>query len=104
MIAGPEAPGLVDGVLDELRLVGHALAEATTYHPYAAVRDVVPALELVVRETDPNLGFRLLLRCLSRYWIEIDRTTYDRYVDLGKEFGLGEHVVEACAFLMHPQD
>ncbi|MFI6849699.1 hypothetical protein OG535_40630 [Kitasatospora sp. NBC_00085] len=65
---------------------------------------MLPALELAVRHADPNLGFRLLLRCLSRYWVEIDRATYGRYVALGEFFRLGEHVVEACAFLIRDQD
>ncbi|MFI6448527.1 hypothetical protein [Kitasatospora sp. NPDC050543] len=107
----PEAPAsgtvpqaLTDAVLEELHLIGPALADATTSHPYAAVPDVVPALELTVREVDPNLGFRLLLRCLSRYWIPLDHRTYDRYTNLGRQFGFGEHVVGACDFLLKLQD
>ncbi|MFE2915238.1 hypothetical protein ACFXI0_32825 [Kitasatospora indigofera] len=96
--------GLTDAVLDELHLIGPALANATTSHPYAAVPDVVPALEITIRDVDPNLGFRMLLRCLSRYWIPLDHASYDRYTNLGRQFSLGEYVVGACDFLLKLPD
>ncbi len=104
LITGTVSQALADAVFDELHLIGPMLADATTSHPYAAVPEVVPALELTARSVDPDLGFRLLLRCLSRYWVPIDPPTYGRYTDLGRQFGFGEYIVSACDFLVKPQD
>ncbi|MDH6125930.1 hypothetical protein [Kitasatospora sp. GP82] len=61
---------------------------------------VVPALDLAIREVGPDLGFRLLLRCLSQYWAPIDRSTYERYTAMGRKFGYGDQLVPVVDFLV----
>lgn len=69
--------------------------EATSAnHSYSAVPYVVPTLERVVTEVDPELGFRLFLRAMKAFFVPISDATYDRYVALGKLLGLDEAVVD----------
>jgi len=56
--------------------------------------EVVAALERVVVEVDPDLGFRLFLRVMKAYPVTITQTRYLRYHELGERFGYNEFVVD----------
>jgi hypothetical protein len=96
--AAPEPvmdPEMRDAVVTEIREVAPALAEATVTSPYAApLPEVVPALERIVTEADADLGFRLFLRALKAYFVEIDEGRLYRFRALGERFGYHELVVE----------
>ncbi|MFJ8947913.1 hypothetical protein ACIRG4_32475 [Streptomyces sp. NPDC102395] len=101
--AGPVADrAMTEAVLTEIRSVAESLEEACAHHSYNAVADVVPALEQVVTEADPDLGYRLLLRVMKAYFIPISEARYERYLALGEEFGLGEDVVDDGDFNIWP--
>jgi hypothetical protein len=94
------APGeLAEPVLDELRLVGSALAAATASKD-PQVSGLVPARELIITTAGPDLGFRLLLRILAKYWVPIDRPQYDRMLALGEALDYGEDLVNDVHFLV----
>lgn len=85
---------LTDAVLTELRAVAQELGAATTRQDHRAVPGVVPALELVVTEVDPDLGFRLFLRVMKVYLVPVSESQYVRYHELGERFGYNEFVVD----------
>lgn len=87
-------PELMDAVLAEVRALAPELDRATAGHPYYGVPEVVPSLERVVTEVDPDLGFRLFLRVLKAYLIPISEAQHLRYRDLGESFGYNEFVVD----------
>ncbi|MGW1726411.1 hypothetical protein ACWCQK_26170 [Streptomyces sp. NPDC002306] len=72
-------------VLSELRVIAPIL-EATGD---AVVREGVQALEQVMTEADPDLGFRILLRFVDGYDITVTGAQYARYERLGELFGCG---------------
>ncbi|MGW0585593.1 hypothetical protein ACWD25_59250 [Streptomyces sp. NPDC002920] len=96
--AAPEPvtdPELRSAVLAEIREVASALTEATLTSLYAdPLPDVVPALERIVADADADLGFRLFLRVLKAYFVEIDEGRLYRFCALGERFGYHELVVE----------
>jgi AcrR family transcriptional regulator len=101
--AGPPTPiaeTLTGAVLDELLLVGPALTRAVMVRGDGAVSGAVPALERVVAQVDPDLGFRLLLRALDSFWVPVERAQYDRMRALGERFGYGEFLVSGIDFLV----
>ncbi|MEV6726697.1 hypothetical protein AB0M94_37905 [Streptomyces xanthochromogenes] len=80
-------------VLDEIGQAGPALTAADQFNPYGSVPDIVPALEHLVSETDPDLGFRLFLRALKALWIPITSGQLARFEAIGESFGYNEAVV-----------
>ncbi|MFF5155295.1 hypothetical protein ACFY3N_03295 [Streptomyces sp. NPDC000348] len=89
----PEPP--VDGplreaVLAEIREAAPAVAAAVR----ADGAEVVTALEQVVVEVDPDLGFRLFLRVLKAHLVPVTESRYLRYHELGERFGYHELVVD----------
>jgi hypothetical protein len=98
-IPTPAPDELVEAVLDEVRLVGPALAVAAASKD-PQVSGLVPALELIVTTAGPDLGFRLLLRILAAYRVPIDRPRYDRMIALGEALGYGEFLVTDVHFLV----
>ncbi|AYG78259.1 hypothetical protein DWB77_00366 [Streptomyces hundungensis] len=80
-------------VLDEIRQSGPALIAADQVNPYGSVPGVVPALQHLTSETDPDLGFRLFLRALKALWIPITSGQLARYEEIGNRFGYNEAVV-----------
>ncbi|MBD0744858.1 hypothetical protein [Streptomyces sp. CBMA152] len=88
---GPVPNGLGEDVLSEIRSVRAALEAATIRD---GIRDVVPTLEQVVTQVDPDLGFRLFLRVMKAYRVPIGETQHDRYHELGETFGYNEFVVD----------
>jgi DNA-binding cell septation regulator SpoVG len=97
-VAHPQAsawdPELRDAVLAEVRALAPELDRATADHPYYGVPEVVPSLERVVTEVDPDLGFRLFLRVLKAYLVPISESQHLRYRELGERFEYNEFVVD----------
>ncbi|ATW48374.1 hypothetical protein [Streptomyces peucetius] len=87
-------PELRDAVLAEVRTIATELEHTTADHPYYGVPEVVPSLERVVTEADPDLGFRLFLRVLKAYLVPISESQHLRYRELGERFGYNEFVVD----------
>ncbi|MEU9010543.1 hypothetical protein AB0D12_12280 [Streptomyces sp. NPDC048479] len=87
-------PELRDAVLAEVRTIATELEHTTADHPYYGVPEVVPALERLVTEVDPDLGFRLFLRVLKAYVVPISESQHLRYRELGERFGYNEFVVD----------
>lgn len=58
------------------------------------------ALEQVVSEVDPDLGFRLFLPVLLALGMPLTEERYARYKALGERFGYGEfHVSQVEGFI-----
>jgi hypothetical protein len=87
-------PELRDQVLAEIRAVGPQLAAAASERGPLMVPDVVPALERVAADVDPDLGYRLFLRAMKVYMVTISEARYVRYLELGELFGYNEFVVD----------
>ncbi|MBC3840722.1 hypothetical protein GXW82_11910 [Streptacidiphilus sp. 4-A2] len=91
----PADEGLRDAVLAELDGVGPALTQAVVTSLYAApLPDLVPALRRVVTDVDHDLGFRLLLRTLRAYFVDVSEARNQRLVTLGERFGYHELIVD----------
>ncbi|PKV82808.1 hypothetical protein [Streptomyces sp. TLI_146] len=91
---GPARDELREEVLAEIRTVRPGVEAATGTHPYHPVSDVVSALEQVVTQVDPDLGFRLFLRIMKVYQVPISESRYDRYHELGQRFSYNEFLVD----------
>ncbi|WP_328668190.1 hypothetical protein OG905_13370 [Streptomyces sp. NBC_00322] len=99
----PDLGDLKDAVLAEVRAIAPELEHTTADHPYYGVPEVVPALERVVTEVDPDLGFRLFLRVLKAYLVYISESQHLRYRDLGERFGYNESVVDDGTLQLMPR-
>ncbi|MGW1543784.1 hypothetical protein ACWCPM_26690 [Streptomyces sp. NPDC002309] len=91
--APPEPPAdgpLREAVLREIREAAPAVVDAVR----GGGVEVVGALEQVVVQVDPDLGFRLLLRVLKAHLVPITESRYLRYHELGELFGYHELVVD----------
>jgi hypothetical protein len=85
----------VDGPLKEAVLAEiRESAPAVTAAVRAGGAEVVAALEQVVVQADPDLGFRLFLRVLKAYLVPVTESRYLRYHELGERFGYHELVVD----------
>ncbi|MEU0372367.1 hypothetical protein ABZ070_19275 [Streptomyces sp. NPDC006283] len=96
-------PELRDAVLAEVRTIASELERTTADDPYYAVPEVVPSLERVVIEVDPDLGFRLFLRVLKAYLVPISESQHLRYRVLGERFGYNEFVVDDGTLQVMPR-
>ncbi|PWI18057.1 hypothetical protein DI272_30835 [Streptomyces sp. Act143] len=100
--APPAPPGPVAEVLRELRDLAPELADRSVqpmWHPVPGAA-VVRALEEVVAEVDPDLGFRLFLRALVAMAVPLSEERYARLLALGERFGYGEfHVSQVDGFV-----
>ncbi|TXL90353.1 hypothetical protein [Streptomyces sp. IB2014 016-6] len=103
---GPHSEDVVDGspyfdlmgrVVGEIDAVGLALSEAVSVDSPTATAS---ALRACAVDISPELAFRVLLRGLMEYSIEIDRDDYLRFEELGKRFSYGEFVVARISFLV----
>ncbi|MDO0914517.1 hypothetical protein QQM39_27895 [Streptomyces sp. DT2A-34] len=98
----PVRTELADEVLRELHDVAPELASSTIQPHWQGVTgsDAARALEQVVVQVDPDLGFRLFLRVLLALWMPLTEERYARYHALGERFGLGEfHVSLVDGFI-----
>ncbi|MGW1543785.1 hypothetical protein ACWCPM_26695 [Streptomyces sp. NPDC002309] len=89
-------------VLRELREAAPATAgKAISPHwqPVPATQ-AMAALEDVVRQVDPDLGFRLFVRLLIVLSVPLTPEQYERYRAIGERFGYGEHHVEEIEHLV----
>jgi hypothetical protein len=96
-------PALSDAVLAEVRAIAPELERATGGHPHRRVPEVVVALERVVTEVDPDLGFRLFLRVLKAYVVPISESQHLRYLELGERFDYNESVVDDGTLQFSPR-
>jgi hypothetical protein len=85
-VGGP----IEEAVLAQIRDAAPALRDAVR----AGGIEVVAALEQVVEEADPDLGFRLFLRVLKAYLVPVTETQYVRYHEIGERLGYNEFVVD----------
>ncbi|MGK3944079.1 hypothetical protein ABK046_37335 [Streptomyces caeruleatus] len=93
-----------DVILRELRDTAPALTEAVHDSPWFGAdtspwfelsESAAPALERIVTEVDPDLGFRLLLRTVRTYSVPVTDARLTRYMALGKELGYGRrHIAD----------
>lgn len=88
----PTRAELTDEVLRELRDLAPELASITLQPHWQNIPGaaVVRALEQVVAQVDPDLGFRLFLRVLLALWMPLTKERYARYQALGERFGYGK--------------
>ncbi|GHH24704.1 hypothetical protein [Streptomyces lanatus] len=93
----PVRADLADEVLRELREIAPELVTREVqphWHPIPGAV-VARALEQVVTQVDPDLGFRMFLRALVALGMFLTRARLARYKALGERFGYGEfHVTE----------
>ncbi|AEN12435.1 MULTISPECIES: hypothetical protein [unclassified Streptomyces] len=102
--ARPGHPELRPAVLDEIRAVGPALAEAGMTSLHAdPLPGLVPALERAVAEVGADLGFRLFLRALQAYFVRISGTTHQRLLALGERLGHNRFVVDDGCLNVWPE-
>ncbi|MGA5192316.1 hypothetical protein [Streptomyces exfoliatus] len=93
------ADSAADDVVREIQAARSALTEEIRNRRGYELEGVVPALEQVATEVDPDLGFRLFLRVMIAYWVPISRDQYDRYLAMGERFGYGRFHVDDAEFL-----
>ncbi|MGW5259009.1 hypothetical protein ACWERW_40135 [Streptomyces sp. NPDC004012] len=109
---GPASAEQTDRVLQELRQSAPALTNSIHNSPWYGASTspwfelsgvAVPALEQVVTQVDPDLGFRLLLGLLRAYSVPVSEERYARYVDLGERLGYGRYPVLELQDLVLPE-
>lgn len=89
--SGPPAGGpLKEAVLEEIHEVAPVMRDAIG----ARGNEAITALEQLVAEVDPDLGFRFFLRVLKAHLVPITEAQYLRYHELGERFGFHELVVD----------
>ncbi|MFD5874455.1 hypothetical protein [Streptomyces sp. NPDC060322] len=94
-LPGPSVYGALEGeVLARIEEAAPAVREAVARAPFRSVPDVVPSLERLVSDVDPDLGFRLFLRVMKVYAVSITWSQYEGYVGLGGRFGYHAEVVD----------
>ncbi|MFG2802750.1 PI-PLC domain-containing protein [Streptomyces pseudovenezuelae] len=87
----PGTPAVV--VVDEGAMKAKVLAEVPAVSGLLIGPQLASALARVVAEVDADLGFRLLLRVLKAYGVQVDLEHHDRYREIGEEFGYPEPLV-----------
>ncbi|NUT28221.1 MAG: hypothetical protein HOV84_20260 [Streptomyces sp.] len=106
-VPGPvraELAGLAEEVLCELRDLAGELSSRTIQPHWQGVPGAAAAraLEQVVVQVDPDLGFRLFLRVLLALWMPLTKEQYGRYQALGERLGYGEfHVSLVDQFIQN---
>ncbi|MGZ9933465.1 hypothetical protein ACXNSR_26730 [Streptomyces sp. NC-S4] len=89
----PVRTDLAEDVLGEIRGPVLAALDEATADPQGRVSGAVAALERVVAEVDPDLGFRLFLRSIVGFRVPITDVQYTGYRALGDRFGYGDHLL-----------
>jgi hypothetical protein len=98
----PAHTELADTVLREIRETAPAVADKAVsphWQPIPAA-EAMAALEQVVRQVDPDLGFRLFLRLLRVLSVPVTRGQYERYQAIGERFGYGKYHVDEVEHLV----
>ncbi|MFJ5288174.1 hypothetical protein [Streptomyces sp. NPDC088348] len=83
--------GLRTAVLDQIRPVADEPERAAAKR---SVPGVVPALKQVVGEACADLGYRLFLRAMKAYSVEISEERCETFVALGERFGYPEFLAD----------
>lgn len=78
-------------VLEQIGAVADALEQAAVQ---SSVPGLVPALEQTVAEACVDLGYRLFLRAMKAYFVEIDEERCEAFTALGERFGYPEFLVD----------
>ncbi|WKK22813.1 hypothetical protein QZH56_29285 [Streptomyces olivoreticuli] len=78
-------------VLEQIRPVVGELEQAALKAP---VPSVVPALEQVASKACADLGYRLFLRAMKAYRVEISEERCEAFIALGERFGYPEFLVD----------
>lgn len=103
-VVPPARTELAQEVLRELREVMASCADRAVspdWRPIPAT-ECLAALEQVVAEVDPDLGFRLFLRVLTVLSVPLTEEQYTRYVGIGARLGYGEyHVFQMEDLISH---
>ncbi|WP_229833741.1 hypothetical protein [Streptomyces xantholiticus] len=103
-VTPPIRSDLTDVVLREVR-EARPLLEDRTVSPHwqgIAGPTAAQAIEEVIGQVDPDLGFRLFLRLLTVLSVPLTAEQYSRYHALGEQFGYGEfHVGELEVLVRH---
>ncbi|MER6494898.1 hypothetical protein [Streptomyces griseorubiginosus] len=81
----PGRPAVV--LVDEGATKERVLAEVPAVSGSPVGPQVASALARIVTEVDADLGFRLLLRVMKAYRVQVDLEPYDRYREIGERFG-----------------
>ncbi|PJM98612.1 hypothetical protein CG740_34800 [Streptomyces sp. CB01201] len=84
-------PVMREAVLQEMRSVAGDLEREASK---AAVPSLVPALEAVVIEACADLGYRLFLRAMKAYFVEITSARCEALTALGEAFRYPEFLVD----------
>lgn len=96
----PALPGLsvygaLEGeVLARIEEAAPAVRVAVARVPYRSVPEVVPSLERLVSDVDPDLGYRLFLRVMRVYAVSITWSRFEGCLGLGGRFGCNAEVVD----------
>ncbi|MDH2391789.1 hypothetical protein QCN29_24030 [Streptomyces sp. HNM0663] len=81
-------------VLQAIRPVADDLSRTVTAASYGTpAAGLVPALEQVVTQVCADLGYRLFLRAMKAYFVEIDKKSHDAFIALGERFGYPKYLV-----------
>lgn len=83
-----------EAVLREIREAAPAVVNAVRAAGHSDGAKMVAAVEQVVVQVDPDLGFRLFLRILKAFLVLVTESRYLRYHELGELFGYHELVVD----------
>ncbi|WP_327295254.1 MULTISPECIES: hypothetical protein [unclassified Streptomyces] len=78
-------------VLDQIRPVADDLEQVAAKR---SVPGVVPALEQVVAEACADLGYRLFLRAMKAYSVDISEERCEMFVALGERFEYPEFLAD----------
>jgi len=92
----PARTELADTVLREVQETASAVADKSVsprWQPLPAT-EVMTALEQLVTQVDPDLGFRLFLHVLRVLSVPLTREQYERYEAIGERFGYGKYHVD----------
>lgn len=81
-------------VLEQIGAVADELAHAALHTDWPApLPDLVPALEQVVTRACADLGYRLFLRAMNAYFVEIEPERLRAFEALGERFGYPEYLI-----------
>ncbi|MDX3458277.1 hypothetical protein PV396_41165 [Streptomyces sp. ME02-8801-2C] len=98
--------GLTEAVLREVREAALVVTDkvVSPHRRPLPAPEVMTALEQVVGQVDPDLGFRLFLSVLRVLSVPVTREQYERYEAIGAGFGYGEHLVTEVEHLVRTED
>ncbi|MBW8484424.1 hypothetical protein [Actinomadura parmotrematis] len=97
---GNNFSNLRTNIIKEIDSVESALVSLVERNFTTGVPGAVSALKNCALNISPELAFRVLLRVLMEYSIDLNSFQYGRLLNLGREFDYGEFVVSRLSFLV----